>query len=46
MNLLGKLTLSDIPFDQPIIMVAAAFMAVIVLSVVFALSYFKKWGYL
>src|SRR5476651_2817894 len=45
-NLLGKLTLSDIPFDQPIIMAAAAFMAVIVLAVVVALTWFKKWGYL
>ena len=39
-NLLGKLTLSDIPFDQPIIMAAAAFMAVIVLAVVVGLTWF------
>jgi cytochrome o ubiquinol oxidase subunit 1 len=45
-NLLGKLTLADIPFDQPIIMAAAAFMALIVLAVVVGLTWFKKWGYL
>src|SRR5476651_2623144 len=45
-NLLGKLTLADIPFDQPIIMGAAAFMALIVLAVVVGLTWFKKWGYL
>ena len=45
-NLLGKLTLADIPFDQPIIMAAAAFMALIVVAVVVGLTWFKKWGYL
>jgi cytochrome o ubiquinol oxidase subunit 1 len=45
-NLLGKLSLADIPFDQPIVMGAAAFMAVIVLVVVVALTFFKKWSYL
>src|SRR6195952_5166906 len=45
-NLLGKLTLADIPFDQPIIMGAAAFMVLIVLAVVVGLTWFKKWGYL
>src|ERR1700712_3414956 len=45
-NLLGKLTLADIPFDQPIIMAAAAFMALVVLAVVVGLTWFKKWGYL
>src|SRR5471032_606691 len=45
-NLLGKLTLADIPFDQPIIMGAAAFMALIVLAVVVGLTWFRKWGYL
>src|SRR5476649_321904 len=45
-NLLGKLTLADIQFDQPIIMGAAAFMALIVLAVVVGLTWFKKWGYL
>src|ERR1700722_9495219 len=45
-NLLGKLSLADIPFDQPIVMGAAAFMALIVVVVVVALTYFKKWSYL
>src|ERR1700712_98249 len=45
-NLLGKLTLGDMPFDQPIIMGAAAFMVLIVLAVVVGLTWFKKWGYL
>ncbi|WP_089165315.1 cytochrome o ubiquinol oxidase subunit I [Caballeronia sordidicola] len=44
--MLGKLTLADIPFDQPIIMAAAAFMALIVVAVVVGLTWFKKWGYL
>jgi cytochrome o ubiquinol oxidase subunit 1 len=45
-NLLGKLTLADIPFDQPIIMGAAAFMALIVVAVIVGLTWFRKWGYL
>ncbi|OTP75827.1 Cytochrome O ubiquinol oxidase subunit I [Caballeronia sordidicola] len=45
-NLLGKLTLADIPFDQPIIMGAAAFMALIVVAVVVGLTWSGKWGYL
>ncbi|WP_324658347.1 cytochrome o ubiquinol oxidase subunit I [Burkholderia thailandensis] len=42
----GKLTLSAIPFDQPIIMGAAAFMTLVVLSVVGALTYTKRWKWL
>jgi cytochrome o ubiquinol oxidase subunit I len=42
----GKLTLSAIPFDQPIIMGAAALMAVIVLATVGALTWFGKWKWL
>ncbi len=45
-NLLGKLSLADIPFDQPIIMGAACFMALIVLVVVASLTFFKQWAYL
>jgi cytochrome o ubiquinol oxidase subunit I len=45
-NLLGKLSLADIPFDQPIVMGAAAFMALILLVTVVALTFFKKWSYL
>ncbi|AMM15276.1 cytochrome ubiquinol oxidase subunit I [Burkholderia sp. PAMC 28687] len=44
--MLGKLTLADIPFDQPIIMGAAAFMALIVVAVVVGLTWSGKWGYL
>jgi cytochrome o ubiquinol oxidase subunit I len=45
-NLLGKLSLADIPFDQPIVMGAACFMALIVVAVVGSLTFFKKWRYL
>lgn len=44
--LFGNLTLNAIPFDNPIIMGAGAFMALAAAIVVGALSYFKKWGYL
>ncbi|MFG7171592.1 cbb3-type cytochrome c oxidase subunit I, partial [Burkholderia pseudomallei] len=42
----GKLTLSAIPFDQPIVMGAAALMALVALSVVGALTYTKRWKWL
>jgi len=42
----GKLTLSAIPFDQPIIMGAAALMAVLVLAALGALTWFGKWKWL
>ncbi|MDR5749450.1 MULTISPECIES: cytochrome o ubiquinol oxidase subunit I [unclassified Caballeronia] len=42
----GKLTLSAIPFDQPIIMGAAAFMALLVLGVGGALTVYGKWKWL
>ncbi|MDE1179808.1 cytochrome o ubiquinol oxidase subunit I [Paraburkholderia sp.] len=42
----GKLTLSAIPFDQPIIMGAAAFMALIALGVLGGITYAGKWRYL
>jgi cytochrome o ubiquinol oxidase subunit 1 len=42
----GKLTLSAIPFDQPIIMGAAAFMALLVLGIGGALTVYGKWKWL
>jgi cytochrome o ubiquinol oxidase subunit 1 len=42
----GKLTLSAIPFDQPIIMGAAGFMAILVLAGAGALTWFGKWKWL
>ncbi len=44
--LLGKMTLSDIPYDQPIIMGAAGFMALVVLVVLGSVTYYRKWAYL
>lgn len=45
-TLFGKLTLEAIPFESPIIMGAATFMALGALSVIAALFYYKKWTYL
>ncbi|MCG5074278.1 cytochrome o ubiquinol oxidase subunit I [Paraburkholderia tagetis] len=42
----GKLTLEAIPFDQPIIMGAAAFMALIVISVLGLVTVTGKWKYI
>ncbi|WP_144150380.1 cytochrome o ubiquinol oxidase subunit I [Paraburkholderia sp. BCC1885] len=42
----GKLTLSAIPFDQPIIMGAGALMAILVLATAGALTWFGKWKWL
>ena len=42
----GKLTLSAIPFDQPIIMGAGALMVVAALAVLIPLTYFGKWKWL
>src|SRR3990167_7911223 len=44
--LFGNLRLSDIPFDNPIIMGAGVFMALCALAVIGSLFYFKKWTYL
>jgi cytochrome o ubiquinol oxidase subunit 1 len=44
--MLGKLTLSAIPFDQPIIMGAGALMAVVALAVCITLSRLHKWKWL
>lgn len=45
-SLLGKLTLDAVPYDNPIIMGAASFMALIVAVVVGSLFYFKQWKWL
>ncbi len=42
----GKLTLDAIPLHTPIIMGAGIFMAVVVLAVLFAITYFRQWSYL
>ena len=42
----GKLTLSAIPYTNPIIMGAVAFMVVCVLAVLGAITYLGKWKYL
>src|SRR5829696_7842137 len=41
----GKLTLSAIPFDQPIIVGAGVFMALILFGALFLITLYKKWGY-
>jgi cytochrome o ubiquinol oxidase subunit 1 len=45
-TMMGKLSLSQIPFDQPIIMGAGAMMGLSVLVVLGALTYFKRWTWL
>ncbi len=42
----GKLTLAAIPYTNPIIMGAGAFMAVCAIVVLAAITYFRKWKYL
>src|SRR5476651_1144843 len=42
----GKLTLSAIPFDQPIIMGAAAFMGILVLAGLVMLTWLGRWKWL
>lgn len=44
--LFGKLTLDAIPFHTPIIMGAAAFMALALIGVLFAITYYRKWSYI
>src|SRR5260221_10043928 len=46
MNLLGKLTWSAIPFDQPIVMGATAFMVVLMVSVLGWITLKRAWPYL
>ena len=42
----GKLTLSAIPYTNPIIMGAVAFMAICVVAILGAITYLGKWKYL
>jgi len=44
--ILGNLTLQSIPYHNSIIMGAGVFMALVVLTVLFTLTYFKKWKYI
>ncbi len=44
--LFGNLRLDSIPYHNPIIMGAGAFMVLIVLLIIGSLTYFKKWNYL
>jgi len=44
--MLGKLTLSAIPYDNPIIMSAVGFMVLVGVAVVAAITYYGKWKYL
>lgn len=44
--LFGKLTLDAIPFHNPIIMGAGAFMVICALAIIIPIFYFKKWTYI
>ncbi|HKK06703.1 MAG TPA: cytochrome o ubiquinol oxidase subunit I [Gammaproteobacteria bacterium] len=44
--MLGKLTLSAIPYDNPIIMGAVAFSLLVAFGIAAAITYHGKWGYL
>ena len=44
--MLGKLTFSAIPFDQPIVMTTLLVMLIIGLAILASITYFKKWTYL
>ncbi len=44
--MLGKLTLSAIPYDNPIVMGAVALMVIVALAVLGAITAFGKWKYL
>ncbi len=44
--MLGKLSLSVIPFDNPIIMGAVAFMAICAIAIVGSITYYGKWKWL
>jgi cytochrome o ubiquinol oxidase subunit I len=46
MNLLGRLSWSAIPFDQPIVMVASALMIMVVLSILAWITLKGHWPYL
>ncbi|EQD37251.1 cytochrome O ubiquinol oxidase subunit I, partial [mine drainage metagenome] len=42
----GKLTLSAIPYTNPIIMFGVGLLALVILSTLGAITYFRKWKYL
>src|SRR5580704_17879267 len=42
----GKLTLDVIPLHQPILIGVMVFMAICMMGIVLALTYYKKWTYL
>jgi cytochrome o ubiquinol oxidase subunit 1 len=44
--LLGRLSLDAIPYENPIIMSAGAFMGLLVVAVIGAIFYFRKWKWL
>ncbi|MFN7096381.1 MAG: cytochrome o ubiquinol oxidase subunit I, partial [Gammaproteobacteria bacterium] len=44
--MMGKLTLDAIPYRNPIIMGAGGFMALCALTVIGAITYFKRWTWL
>ena len=44
--ILGRLSLSEIPYDNPLIAVAFAFSMLVGLTVIGSVTYFGKWGYL
>ncbi|MBN2638164.1 MAG: cytochrome o ubiquinol oxidase subunit I [Bacteroidales bacterium] len=45
-NMFGKLQLSDIPYNDPIIMGAVVSSTVLALVIIALITYYKKWGYL
>lgn len=46
MSILGKLTLADIPYDNPILLGVMIFMAVGAVAILGPMFYYKKWGWL
>jgi cytochrome o ubiquinol oxidase subunit I len=44
--MLGKLTLHSIPYDNPIVMAATAFMALVVFFIIATITHYRKWDYL
>jgi cytochrome o ubiquinol oxidase subunit 1 len=44
--MLGKLSFSAIPFDQPIVMTVLLFMLIIGITILALITYHKKWTYL
>ncbi|HKK13026.1 MAG TPA: cbb3-type cytochrome c oxidase subunit I, partial [Gammaproteobacteria bacterium] len=44
--MLGKLTLSAIPYDNPIIMGAVAFTLLVAFGIMGSITWYGKWGYL